>query len=125
MITAAWILLAALVLAPVILLLGRTRKSQTCACGQFKLPRAEKCFDCTNAELAEILPPPEKPAPFGVGDLVEVVLPEHDTCHDMNGMVGFIVRIDDAGGYQVVPRGGGLRAEEHELRLLHKADQAR
>ena len=44
----AWLLLALLILVPVAgLFLTRPRPTR-CDCGAFKLPRAERCFDCTN-----------------------------------------------------------------------------
>ena len=43
----AWLLLAALVVVPGVgLFLTRPRPTR-CECGQFKLPRAALCFDCT------------------------------------------------------------------------------
>jgi hypothetical protein len=45
----AWLLLAALAIVPVAGLFITRPRPTRCACGQFNLPRAEQCFDCTTA----------------------------------------------------------------------------
>jgi hypothetical protein len=57
----AWLLLALCVIGPGVGLFVTRPRPTRCECGAFKLPRAERCFDCTNKELAAILPPPERP----------------------------------------------------------------
>ena len=49
MTAAAWILLGTLILLPALTYAGSLwgRRKLNCACGQFKLPRAAACFDCT------------------------------------------------------------------------------
>ena len=43
----AWLLLGLLILVPLTIAVTGRPKPTRCECGQFKLPRAVLCFDCT------------------------------------------------------------------------------